>query len=87
MINSHLISTEAGEETTNARIDAIANTTLSMKLSKATNLEEERTISKEIKSPTDADEEKGRMYHLLLPLFMLLVAFVCVLCLLTVLVC
>ena len=58
-----------------------------MKLSKATNLEEERTISKEIKSPTDADEEKGRMYHLLLPLFMLLVAFVCVLCLLTVLVC
>ena len=83
IINSHLISTESGEETTKARIDAIANTTLSMKLSKATNLEEERTI----KSPTDADEEKGRMYHLLLPLFMLLVAFVCVLCLLTVLVC
>ena len=65
--------------------------TISMKLSKETHTGGNRTVTKEDKSVEDVslreDKEKVRMYYLLLPLFMLLVAFMCLLCILTVLLC
>ena len=65
--------------------------TVTMKLSKETHLEEEKTPMKEDKSVEEVslteDKEKVRIYYLLLPLFLLLVAFMCLLCILTVLVC
>ena len=77
-------------ELINAEKSVIA-TTISIKLRKGTHLEEDRTLTKEDKPVEDLslteDEEKVRMYYLFLPLFMLLVAFMCLLCILTVLVC
>jgi len=65
--------------------------TISMKVSKETHKGKNRTVTKEDKSVEDVllkeDKEKVRMYYLLLPLFMLLVAFMCLLCILTVLLC
>ena len=84
------------KEDTQDLIDAeksvIATTmTISMKLSKETHMAGNRTVTKENKSIEDVslmeDQEKVRMYYLLLPLFLLLVSFMCLLCILTVLVC
>ena len=65
--------------------------TISMKLSKETHMGGHKTLTREDKSVEDVssteNKEKLRMYYLLLPLFMLLVAFMCLLCILTVLVC
>jgi len=65
--------------------------TISMKFSKETHTGGNKTLTKEHKSVEDVslreDKVKVRMYFLLLPLFMLLVAFMCLLCILTVLLC
>ena len=76
----------------NAKKGVMSTTmTVSMKLSKEPHLEEERTPMKEDKSVEEVSltegGEKVRIYYLLLPLFLLLVAFMCLLCILTVLVC
>ena len=80
------------EDLINAEKGVMSTTiTVTMKLSKETHLEEEKTPMKEDKSVEEVslteDKEKVRIYYLLLPLFLLLVAFMCLLCILTVLVC
>ena len=81
---------EDHQDLINAEKSVIA-TTISIKLPKETHLEEDKTLTKEDKSVEDVSliegKETVRMYYLLLPLFMLLVAFMCLLCILTVLVC
>ena len=66
-------------------------TKTSVELSKETHNGEEEHLTMEEKSveevPLTEDQERARIFYLLLPLLMLLVAFVCLLCILTVLVC
>ena len=78
---------EDNKDLINAEKSVIA-TTISIISPKETHLEGGKTLTKEDKSVLlTEDKEKVRIYHLLLPLFMLLVAFMCLLCILTVLVC
>ena len=69
----------------------VLSTIMTVSKSKETHMGGNKTLTKEDKSVEDVllteNEEKIRMYYLLLPLFMLLVAFMCLLCILTVLVC
>ena len=60
-------------------------TKTSVKFSKETHNGEEENSVEEV--PLTEDQERARIFYLLLPLLMLLVAFVCLLCILTVLVC